>query len=75
MLCCLLLQVYVKQKTDEILNLNNEVARLKKELESYEADAMVQQAKKDHSLQVRVWVGMRCAAVSQLALPPLIVKS
>ncbi len=48
----LLLQVYVKQKTDEILNLNNELARLKKELESYEGDAMVQQAKKDHSLQV-----------------------
>lgn len=74
MVCCLLLQVYVKQKTDEILNLNNEVARLKKELESYEADAMVQQAKKDHSLQVRVWVGMR-RDVSRLALPPLIVKS
>eukprot|EP00798_Chlamydomonas_sp_ICE-L_P025664 gene25664-11329_t len=46
------LQIYIKQKTDEILNLNNVVARLKKELESYEGDAMVQEAKKDYSLQV-----------------------
>lgn len=46
------LQIYIKQKTDEILNLNNEVARLKKELESYKGDVMVQEAKKDYSLQV-----------------------
>ena len=46
------LQVYVKTKTDESLNLSNELARLKKELEGYEGDAMVQQAKKDQSLQV-----------------------
>ena len=44
--------MYVKQKTDEILHQNNELARLKKELESYEGDALVQQARKDHSLQV-----------------------
>lgn len=46
------IQVYVKQKTDESLNLNNELARLKKELEGYEGDAVSQQAKKDQSLQV-----------------------
>mmetsp|Transcript_25341 Transcript_25341/g.55050 ORF Transcript_25341/g.55050 Transcript_25341/m.55050 type:complete len:310 (+) Transcript_25341:61-990(+) len=46
------LQIYIKQKTDEILNLNNVVARLKKELETYEGDALVQEAKKDNSLQV-----------------------
>ncbi|GIL55228.1 hypothetical protein Vafri_10809 [Volvox africanus] len=46
------LQIYVKQKTDEILNLNNQVAKLKTELEGYEAEAMVQEAKKDSSLQI-----------------------
>mmetsp|Transcript_20045 Transcript_20045/g.36043 ORF Transcript_20045/g.36043 Transcript_20045/m.36043 type:complete len:298 (-) Transcript_20045:332-1225(-) len=46
------LQVFVKQKTDEILNLNNQLSRLKKELEQYEGDALVQEAKKDSSLQV-----------------------
>lgn len=46
------LQVYVKQKTDESLNLNNELARLKKELEGYEGDAMAQQAKRNQRLQV-----------------------
>lgn len=46
------LTLYVKQKTDEILNLNNSVARLKKELEGYEGEALVQEAKKDSSLQV-----------------------
>ncbi|EFJ46808.1 hypothetical protein VOLCADRAFT_75246 [Volvox carteri f. nagariensis] len=46
------LQIYVKQKTDEILNLNNQVAKLKTELEGYEAEALVQEAKKDSSLQI-----------------------
>lgn len=46
------LQVYVKQKTDEILNLNNQLARLKKELERYESEALSQETKKDYSLQV-----------------------
>jgi hypothetical protein len=32
----------VKTKTDEILGLNNVVARLKKELEAYEGESMVQ---------------------------------
>jgi hypothetical protein len=36
------LAAYVKSRTDEILNLNNLVARLKKELEGHEAEAMVQ---------------------------------
>lgn len=33
---------YVKTRTDEILNLSNKVARLKKELEKHEGEAMVQ---------------------------------
>lgn len=36
------LAVYVKQKTDEILSLNNVLARLKKQLETCEGDALVQ---------------------------------
>ncbi|MEW5313954.1 MAG: hypothetical protein WDW38_005484 [Sanguina aurantia] len=46
------LQVYAKQKTDEILNLNNSIARMKKELEGYEGEALLQESKKDSSLQV-----------------------
>ena len=46
------MQVYVRQKTDEILNLNNRVSNLKKELESYEAEALAQETRKDYSLQV-----------------------
>ncbi|GAX82119.1 hypothetical protein CEUSTIGMA_g9547.t1 [Chlamydomonas eustigma] len=78
------LQVYMKQKTDEILNLNNELARLKKELETYEGDALVQQAKKDHSLQVASQKTLeygqvvlstdnifnRCRGRSKIAYPP-----
>jgi predicted nuclease with TOPRIM domain len=52
------LNLYVKQKTDEILNLNNHLARLKKELESFEALAIAQESKKDYSLQVRVCSGV-----------------
>jgi len=37
---------YVKGRTDEILNISNRVARLKKELEKHEGEAMV---------QVRLW--------------------
>lgn len=46
------LQIYTKQKTDEILNLDNRLAQLKKELEAYEQDISLQEAHKDHSLQV-----------------------
>ncbi|KAF5841599.1 hypothetical protein DUNSADRAFT_12297 [Dunaliella salina] len=46
------LAAYVKGRTDEILNLSNRVARLKKELEKHEGEAMVQESKKDSSLQV-----------------------
>mmetsp|Transcript_16631 Transcript_16631/g.28553 ORF Transcript_16631/g.28553 Transcript_16631/m.28553 type:complete len:325 (+) Transcript_16631:114-1088(+) len=46
------LAAYVKAKSDEILALNNQVARLKKELEGYEAEAIVQESKKDASLGV-----------------------
>eukprot|EP01025_Chloroclados_australasicus_P060720 TRINITY_DN7828_c0_g1_i1.p1 TRINITY_DN7828_c0_g1~~TRINITY_DN7828_c0_g1_i1.p1 ORF type:complete len:313 (-),score=45.32 TRINITY_DN7828_c0_g1_i1:322-1260(-) len=43
---------YRKNKMDEILNLNNEIARLKKEVEQYEGAAMSQESKKDYSLQI-----------------------
>jgi hypothetical protein len=46
------LAMYVKAKTDEILALNNVVARLKKEVEGYEAEAQVQESKKDASRAV-----------------------
>lgn len=45
------LQTCTKQKTDEILNLNNRLAQLKKQLESYEQQA---------SLQVRLY---RCSVL------------
>ncbi len=50
--CSAELQSYRKQKTNEILNLNNRIARLKKELEQLEAECFMQEAKKDYSLQV-----------------------
>ena len=46
------LQAYTKTKTDEIVNLNNTISRLKKQLETYEADSYAQETKKDYSLQV-----------------------
>lgn len=46
------LQAYTKMKTDEILNLNNSISRLKKELESRERDAIVMQSNMDYMLQV-----------------------
>lgn len=46
------LQAYTKTKTDEIVNLNNTISRLKKELETYEAESYAQETKKDYSLQV-----------------------
>ena len=46
------LQVYTKMKTDEIVNLNNTISRLKKQLETYEAESYAQETKKDYSLQV-----------------------
>eukprot|EP00241_Pyramimonas_parkeae_P007189 CAMPEP_0114260016 /NCGR_PEP_ID=MMETSP0058-20121206/20221_1 /TAXON_ID=36894 /ORGANISM="Pyramimonas parkeae, CCMP726" /LENGTH=304 /DNA_ID=CAMNT_0001375141 /DNA_START=316 /DNA_END=1230 /DNA_ORIENTATION=+ len=44
------LQVYVKIKTDEILNLNNTISRLKKDLESRETQATIYLQEKDHAL-------------------------
>eukprot|EP00983_Pelagomonas_calceolata_P048971 1141294-Pelagomonas_calceolata.AAC.3 len=41
------LAAYVKGRTDEILNLSNRVARLKKELEKHEGEAMVQKVKRE----------------------------
>ena len=46
------LQGYTKTKTDEIVNLNNTISRLKKQLETYEAESYAQETKKDYSLQV-----------------------
>ena len=46
------LQAYTKAKTDEILNLNNSISRLKTELEDCEAESYAQESKKDYSLQV-----------------------
>mmetsp|Transcript_5872 Transcript_5872/g.10173 ORF Transcript_5872/g.10173 Transcript_5872/m.10173 type:complete len:317 (+) Transcript_5872:175-1125(+) len=45
------LQTYSKVKTDEILNLNNEISRLKKILEQYERSAVIYQQEKDQALQ------------------------
>lgn len=42
----------MQHKTDEILNLNNCVSNLKKELESYEGEALAHETRKDYSLQV-----------------------
>eukprot|EP00899_Mesostigma_viride_P009263 jgi/Mesvir1/18338/Mv14239-RA.1 len=45
------LQLYSKQKMDEILNLNNKVSMLKKELESWERESQLMQSRQDTSLQ------------------------
>ncbi|GBG70267.1 hypothetical protein CBR_g6396 [Chara braunii] len=45
------LQTYSKMKTNEILNLNNEVSQLKKDFEQYERDALALQTKLDYTLQ------------------------
>eukprot|EP00238_Polyblepharides_amylifera_P008281 CAMPEP_0196588150 /NCGR_PEP_ID=MMETSP1081-20130531/59712_1 /TAXON_ID=36882 /ORGANISM="Pyramimonas amylifera, Strain CCMP720" /LENGTH=286 /DNA_ID=CAMNT_0041910571 /DNA_START=201 /DNA_END=1058 /DNA_ORIENTATION=- len=45
-------QAYSKKKTDEILNFNNIISRLKKELEQRELDASVFQQEKDQALLV-----------------------
>jgi hypothetical protein len=39
-------------KTDEILNLNNQISQLKKELEAHQLENLDYESKKDHSLQV-----------------------
>lgn len=44
------LQAYVKSKTDEMLNLNNAISSLKKQLEQCERDAAVFQQEKDLAL-------------------------
>ena len=51
-ICRAELQAYTKAKTDEILNLNNSISRLKTELEDCEAESYAQESKKDYSLQV-----------------------
>lgn len=46
------MNVFVKSKTDEILNTNNKIARLKKELERLRMETSDQEAIKDSALQV-----------------------
>lgn len=45
------LQTYLKQATDEILNKNNQIAIMKKELEGHGQEAAVLEMKKDYTLQ------------------------
>lgn len=45
-------QLFLKQKTDDILNMNNHIARLKKHLESLRLAAADEEAVKDSALQV-----------------------
>lgn len=51
-MCRAELQNYVRQKTEEILNLNNKLSHLKKGLEGYEVEALAHETRKDYSLQV-----------------------
>mmetsp|Transcript_4361 Transcript_4361/g.15122 ORF Transcript_4361/g.15122 Transcript_4361/m.15122 type:complete len:302 (+) Transcript_4361:93-998(+) len=46
------LQTYTKAKTDEILNLNNQISRMKKELEGQEREVLTLTNNMDHSLQM-----------------------
>ena len=46
------LAVLTKRRSDELLLLNNQLARLKQQLEAYEQDAGLLQAAKDGTLQV-----------------------
>ena len=56
---------YSKQKTDEILNLNNQISQLKKHMEALHLESLDYESKKDNSLQV----------LSYLCFPPLIIPS
>ena len=56
---------YTKQKTDEILQLNNQISQMKKKMEAYALESMDQEAKKDNSLQAR-----DDAPYQQLESPP-----
>lgn len=62
------LQVYTKMKTDEIVNLNNTISRLKKQLENYEAESYAQETKKDYSLQVASQKTLEYGQVSYLCI-------
>jgi len=46
------LAAFVKQRTDELLLLNNQLSQLKQQLEAYEQEAGVQEAAKDSTLKV-----------------------
>lgn len=66
-LCRSELQAYTKTKTDEIVNLNNTISRLKKQLETYEAESYAQETKKDYSLQVASQKTLEYGQVMQLS--------
>jgi len=60
-------QTYTKAASDETLSLNNKVSHLKQRLRAYQADAGVQEAHKDHILQVG---GPRGAGAGGGGVPP-----
>lgn len=64
------LQVTIKQKTDEILNLNNKISQLKKELESKERDVLALQSGMDYEMamasQKTLDYGQVCMATDNL---------
>mmetsp|Transcript_14208 Transcript_14208/g.36465 ORF Transcript_14208/g.36465 Transcript_14208/m.36465 type:complete len:311 (+) Transcript_14208:219-1151(+) len=61
---------YSKMKTDEILNLNNQISQLKKQLEAHQLENLDYESKKDHSLQVAstrtLEYGQVCMATTNL---------
>lgn len=64
------LQGTIKQKTDEILNLNNKISQLKKELESKERDVLALQSGMDYEMamasQKTLDYGQVCMATDNL---------
>ena len=63
-------QATIKQKTDEILNLNNKISQLKKELESKERDVLSLQSGMDYEMamasQKTLDYGQVCMATDNL---------
>lgn len=59
------LATYTKRRADQLLLLNNKLAQLKQQLESYEQDAALLEAAKDGMLQV---AGQRTLVYGQIVL-------
>lgn len=70
--------MYTKMKTDEIVNRNNTISRLKKQLENCEAESYAQETKKDYSLQVAsqktLEYGQVTSSITSLAFPAACLK-